>query len=152
LIASAKYLGNGQSLFDNNEGYGRVQIETILSPPAPAVVQFVDRPGIKTGALDERAVQVTSAGTPLRVVLAYSDFPGARLVNNLNLIVRGPNQSVFVGNGRAPAAGGFDADNNVEVVHIPQPAPGAYRVQVVGANVPRGPQPFALVIVGAIAS
>jgi serine protease AprX len=82
--------------------------------------------------------------------LAYSDYPGQRLVNNLNLIIMDPASTPHVGN----STGGntFDSTNNVEVVVIPQAAAGTYELQVVGSDVPFGPQPFALVIIGALAS
>ncbi|MEH2491841.1 hypothetical protein [Bradyrhizobium sp. AZCC 2230] len=81
--------------------------------------------------------------------MAYSDFPGAALVNNLNLVVRAPDGTVFVGNSGQPA-GAFDSKNNVELVHIAQAAAGNYIVQVIASNVASGPQPFALVVQGAM--
>ena len=41
----------------------------------------------------------------------------------------------------------MDAANNVEMVDVPSAAAGNWSIEVVGANVPQGPQPFALVIV-----
>ena len=71
-------------------------------------------------------------------------------INNLNLVVRAPDGGVFVGNANQPGGASFDTKNNVELVHISQAAAGDYRVQVVGSNVARGPQPFALVLRGAL--
>ena len=45
---------------------------------------------VATGQSRRRTVTVKTAGAPLRIVLAYSDFPGANLVNNLNLVVTAP--------------------------------------------------------------
>jgi hypothetical protein len=45
----------------------------------------------------------------------------------------------------------LDNKNNVEAVHIDEPTPGEWRLEVVGANVPQGPQAFALVVLGDIA-
>jgi serine protease AprX len=150
LIAGATYLRGPAGDFDNHQGFGRVNLDAILNPQAPATVLFLDRPGINTGDMDDRAIGVTSAAAPLRIVLAYSDFPGPRLVNNLNLIVRAPDGTVSVGNSRAIGAHDFDTGNNVELVHLGQPALGTYRIQVVASNVPQGPQPFALVVSGAV--
>jgi hypothetical protein len=65
-------------------------------------------------------------------------------------VVRAPNGDVFVGNGQQAGVAAFDTKNNVELIHIPQAAAGNYRVQIIASNVPRGPQPFALVIRGAL--
>jgi hypothetical protein len=69
-------------------------------------------------------------------------------VNDLNLIVTAPDGSRTAGNQRRGAAGGLDARNNAEVVHVAKPAAGRWNVEVVGSNVPEGPQDFALVAVG----
>ena len=85
---------------------------------------------------------------PLRVTLAYSDFPGPALVNNLNLTLIAPDGTRAVGN---QAAGGgmiVDTKNNVEVVQVAQPIPGTWKIEIVGSNVPQGPQDFALVYLG----
>lgn len=150
LVAGATYMRGPGNGFDNHQGFGRINLDAILIPPVPLKTQFVEAPGMKTGDMTERTVQVAAGGSPLRIVLAYSDFPGPRLVNNLNLVVRTPSGAVLVGNAKAPS-GSFDTSNNVELVHIAQAAAGAYRVQVVGSNVSRGPQPFALVLRGAFA-
>jgi len=100
--------------------------------------------------MDQRTITVKSGGSALRIVMAYSDFPGPTLINNLNLVVRAPDGTVFVGNGGDPGAGAFDSKNNVELVHIPQAASGDYRIQVIASNVATGPQPFALVVRGAL--
>jgi hypothetical protein len=44
----------------------------------------------------------------------------------------------------------FDVRNNVEVVHVHKPVDGAWTIEVVGSNVPQGPQDFALVYVAHI--
>jgi serine protease AprX len=150
LVASAIFLQGPAGGFDNNQGFGRVNLDGILAPPMPLRVSFVEGPGLQTGQMDERKVTLASGAAPLRIVVAYSDFPRATLVNNLNLIVRAPNGEVFVGNGAQPGAGSLDAKNNVELVHIPQAIAGDYRVQVIASNVAVGPQPFALVIRGAL--
>jgi serine protease AprX len=88
-----------------------------------------------------------SAASPLRVVLAYSDFPGPRLVNNLNLILTGPDGVNHLGNVAAGVTQ-FDVANNVEVIDINAASAGNWRVRVVASNVPNGPQPFALAVIG----
>src|SRR5690606_14566350 len=48
--------------------------------------------------------------------------------------------------------GSFDTVNNVENVYVQSAAAGTWTVQVSGANVPQGPQPFALVVDGTFGS
>jgi hypothetical protein len=100
---------------------------------------------------------VSSVG-PLKITVVWSDAPSTEtasvnLVNNLNLTVTGPGGVVYRGNvfsgGWSVTGGGADTKNNVENVFIPSAAAGAWTVAVSGANVPNGPQPFALVVDGA---
>jgi hypothetical protein len=153
LIAGASRLrGSGPrgAVVDNDQGFGRVDLDAVVAPRAPASSRFTDvRPGLRTGGLDSSTLTVKSSRAPLRIVLAWSDPPGPTLVNNLNLIVTAPNGRKLVGN--QPRTGGapsLDAANNVEVVHVDRPATGAWKVDVVGSNVARGPQDYALVAIG----
>ncbi|RIK40286.1 MAG: hypothetical protein DCC55_15540 [Chloroflexi bacterium] len=66
---------------------------------------------------------------------------------SVNLIVNSPDGSFFVGND-FDGDGTPDSSNNVEKVIIPTPALGVWTILVVGANVPQGPQDFALVVSG----
>jgi hypothetical protein len=50
------------------------------------------------------------------------------------------------GNQSAGNALTLDARNNVEVVHVRKPVGGTWKIEVVGSNVPHGPQDFALVL------
>jgi hypothetical protein len=147
LIAGAESVRGGTPAPDNNEGFGRINLDKVLAPQAPLKAMFVEGAGLSTGALKSVAISVKQGGLPLKVVLCYSDYPGPKLVNNLNLIVRSPGNVAFVGNG---AGTSFDSTNNVERVVVPQAAAGAYQLQVVGSNVPQGPQPFALAVIGAL--
>jgi hypothetical protein len=156
LIAGAirltGYASKG-TLVDQQQGYGRVNLDGILAPAQPAAAKFIDiRPGLQTGELNRTLMQVKSGNVPLRIVLAYSDYPGPALVNNLNLIVRAPDNRVYAGNQNA-AKGPLELDNknNVEAVQIDQPTLGEWQIEVVGANVPQGAQAFALVALGHIA-
>jgi serine protease AprX len=66
--------------------------------------------------------------------------------------VRGPDNRVYAGNQRVGSSPmQLDNKNNVEAVQIDQPSPGEWRIEVVGANIPQGPQDFALVAVGHLA-
>jgi serine protease AprX len=150
LVAGATRLpgtGTGSSLVDNDQGYGRVNLDGVLEPRG-AAASFSDiRPGLRTGEIYSRSVAVKGSTRPLRIVVAYSDAPGPTLVNNLNLIVTGPDGKRYVGNQARAGAGTLDASNNVELVHVPRPGTGSWQIQVVGSNVPNGPQEFALVTI-----
>jgi len=77
------------------------------------------------------------------IVLAYIDYPGLTLVNNLNLIAYSPAETVHAGN-QPSGTLTMDTANNVEVIEVRRPKPGTWRIAVVGSNVARGPQDFAL--------
>ena len=133
---------------DNEQGWGRVDLKTVLRPDAPIQVLFFDETnGLTTGQERVFTIQVTDADAPLRMTLVYTDFPGEDLINNLNLFANDPNGLFFVGSDFANT-GAPDGDNNVEGIVIPNPAIGTWSIRVVASNVPEGPQDFALVVSG----
>ena len=137
------YAAAGAQL-DDHQGYGRVDLDAVLAPASPAKsVYRDDKRGLRTGQVRKLSLKVKSNQVPLRIVLAHSDYPGPRLVNNLNLIVTDPNGKRHVGNQRASGVMTLDATNNVEVIHVERPAAGTWTMEVVASNVPQGPQPFA---------
>lgn len=140
-----------------HEGWGRIN----LANATDGTAQFVDNTaGLSTGG---SAIYNYTAlgGTALKITLVWTDYPSteaaaANLVNNLNLTVTGPTGTyrgnVFSG-GWSQTGGSADGTNNVENVYIQAPAAGgSWTVTVNGANVPQGPQPFALVVDGAQAA
>lgn len=153
LIASAKKIKSTapkSAMFDNEQGYGLINLDNILAPPDPVQVFMLDiTPGLFTGELVEFQFQVVSHNSPLRLVLAYSDYPGRSLVNNLNLVLRSPTGRIYAGNAsRGKLA--LDHKNNVEIFQSPKPRPGLWQASIIGANIPHGPQDFALVLRGHI--
>jgi serine protease AprX len=152
LIAGAKRLpgyGERGEVVDNDQGYGRVDLDGILAPRAPASTVFFDvSPGLRTGESHHEELEVTSGRRPLRVALAYTDPPGRTLVHNLNLRVTSPSGREYLGNQRTVGGGAPDTRNNVELVHVARPVTGKWGVEVTGASVPTGPQNFALVSIG----
>ena len=84
---------------------------------------------------------------PFKVTLVYTDFPGEDLVNNLNLLVSGPDGQFFLGNDFS-GSGRTDSVNNVEGVLVREPAAGEWTVRVVASEVLENPQDFSLVISG----
>jgi serine protease AprX len=142
---------------NNVDGWGRVDL-SFMSAPAPYAIWVDDHTsGLATGQSATytstlgRALTVLDSAQPLRVMLTWTDAPGSlsaqkKLVNDLDLIVTGPDGEVFQGNG---AAGG-DRINNVEGIVIDHPVVGQYQVEVRGYNVPIGSQPYALAVAGSL--
>lgn len=159
LVASGQRMTqSGLSYPDNNQGWGRVLLENALFFSGDDIgLDVVDNTaGLSTGSTYTRQVPI-GAGQPVRFALVWTDPAGAppanpALVNNLNLTVTDPVGSVYLGNvfsgNQSTTGGSADALNNVEVVHRDSPSAGQWTIQVTGANVPTGPQPFALVITG----
>lgn len=150
LIASAVRLKRPgpRLLVDNEQGYGLINLASVLRPSESRKAKADNvSPGLKTGEAWSRTVRVTGA-VPLRVVLAYSDYPGQALVNNLNLMLHSPDGTVYLGNQADAGSAIFDTGNNVEMVEVLKAKAGEWRIEVIGSNVPQGPQDFAIVTVG----
>jgi subtilase family protein len=138
-----------------NQGWGRVLLDDALyfAGDSRQLLAVDEGAGLATGETATFTLTV-GAGQPLKVMLTWSDQPGAAganpaLVNDLDLEVTGPagtyKGNVFT-NGESQANSGTrDARNVDEAVLLATPTAGTYTVAVRGTNVPSGPQPFALV-------
>lgn len=173
LIASGTQVtGNGRfrpgaDTWPNNEqGFGRITLSNVL-PIAPGDAfrtRVVDASsGLVTGEVYQETVRV-SGSRGLRFVLTWSDYPATLnaakvLVNDLHLELTAPDGTVYLGNnfgtfssGGSISGGSADTRNVEEAVIVPGPLPpariGDWSVRVIGANVPVGPQPFALLVTG----
>ena len=149
LIAGASRLagyGTLGAVSDHDQGYGRVNLDAILAPTESTQAEFLDvTAGLRTGEIYRTEIEVQSSSAPLRIVLAYSDYPGPSLVNNLNLILTAPDGKRYVGNQTEGGLLSMDSKNNVEVVNIVNPAVGSWMAEVVASSIPQGPQDFAMV-------
>jgi subtilisin family serine protease len=142
----------GAPIPNNSEGWGRVDVGAATTTGR---IFLNSNPALTTGASFNQQYAI-GAGGPLKVTLVWSDAAaaggaGVKLVNNLNLRVTAPNgTTVYLGNvfsgGWSATGGSFDDRNNVENVYIQNPTAGLWRVEVLGTNVPTGPQAYALVI------
>ncbi|MCK4413234.1 MAG: S8 family serine peptidase [Candidatus Eisenbacteria sp.] len=161
LIASARDTGF-LNIPNDNEGWGRILVDEALYFAGDTREVFaVDRsPGLLTGQSDAFDIEIESPAEVLTVTLVWTDYPGTegpgvKLVNDLDLRVTAPDATEYKGNvfsgGSSSADGAYDRLNVEECVRLPNPAPGSYEVTVSGYNVPQGPQPYALVVNGAIA-
>lgn len=149
LIAGARRLAGtapAGAVSDNHQGYGRIDLDAVLN----AKTLFVEvSPGVATGEVHSESVRVASGAARLRVTMCYSDYPGPALVNNVNLVLTAPDGRKVTAMGGADGTLALDNKNNVEVVQIDAPRAGTWRIDVLGSNVPQGPQDFALVVQGA---
>jgi serine protease AprX len=146
LINGAAPMDAGQTVKD--AGWGRVDLSNILST-RPFKFVNEEKP-LPTGEAQTYSYEVKT-GQPLKVTLAWTDYPAnpaaeKTLVNDLDLIVKGPDGKEVMGNHMLGAD--VDRTNNVENVVIATPTTGTYSVTVRAHNVPQGPQRFALVVSG----
>jgi subtilisin family serine protease len=140
-------------------GWGRLDLG-FLSAPEPYRIWTADqKAGLTTGESISFTNTITQplvihdSSQPLRVMLAWSDPPASlsssrQLVNDLDLMVTGPDGRQFWGNN----TNGGDRINNVEGVIIAQPTPGTYTISVRAHNIPVEAQHFALAVAGALQS
>lgn len=141
----------GSSLTWKDTGWGRVDVDGTLQKRPFKFVN--EEKGLQTAESVTYSYNVQS-GNPLKVTLVWTDYPAnpaaeKSLVNDLDLVVTGPDGKPVAGNvmiGAAP-----DRTNNVENVEIKAPGDGAYKVTVKAHNVPQGPQRFSLVVSGLVA-
>jgi subtilisin family serine protease len=126
---------------NNEEGYGRVDMAALAG--LTSATQFVDSAGIAQGESADISVNLKSGA--LLVNLVYTDAPGtpsagATLVNDLDLVVTGPNGQVLTKE---------DHVNPHEIFEMNQLPAGSYKVAVRATKVPMGKlgrQPYALVV------
>lgn len=153
---------------DFHQGFGRIDLASVVPHPgAPAnrrllmedIYNGTDRglssaaepPNLHVAARSYQVEVAANAVEPVRVTLAWTDFPGRSLHSNLQLYVEAPGK-VYVGNadfvyhrdafagdalsrGKAPTSvklGGvpFDKHNNVQQITIEKPAAGDYRITI----------------------
>lgn len=162
IINSTRWLSGGPAVADHpntpnyHQGFGCVYM--------PYTVPNAQEPKLKLAFSDlwqkpQQAIQATGdrrrftvkvrAGYPLRICLAYTDPPGPAIVNNLNLLVQGPDKKKLLGNEQVPMTLNIpDPTNNVEIVRVDAPAAGTWTIQISASNLLKPPQDFALVITG----
>ena len=142
LINGATDITPGTPRPDNDAGWGRVDLEYSLFPPAPRTIMFSDvTNGLAEGETDTVAISVTNSSEELRVTLVWSDAPGATLQNDLDLELTAPSMTT---------TSRSDSVNNIEGIDVPSPEVGTWVVEVSAPTVPSGPQPYALVVSGAV--
>ncbi|MHB8604282.1 MAG: S8 family serine peptidase [Thermoplasmatota archaeon] len=161
VLAQAARVPGVQTFPNGNVGWGRINLDSSLYFAGDAKKLWVqdEGAGLATGGTATATIHVADATQPLRIMLVWTDYPGAAnanpaLVNNLDLQVSAPGGLAYDGNnflGNATLPGGIpDSINNAETVALNAPVVGDYTITVLGTSVPMGPQPFALVAVGGL--
>ncbi len=149
---------------NNNQGWGRVTLDDSLyfSGDDRVMAAFDERTGLSTGETATYEIVVGNTLEPLEITLVWSDYPGTaisnpNLVNDLDLVVRGPDGTVYLGNNYEGCDPGesvknpdeHDRLNNVEgVLVLTDLRAGVWTIEVTAFNTPVGPQPYALVVTG----
>jgi len=162
LVNSAVDMTGVPGYPSNLEGWGRILADDTLYFIGDSRRLFVadirNSEGLSTGQVHEEEVIVVGSGEKLKITLVWTDYPGAAgtnfaAVNDLDLEVIGPSGlyrgNVFSG-GVSVTGGTKDDRNNVEQVHIANPAAGVWTIRVVGAAVNQSTQGFAIVATGDI--
>ncbi|HXK51024.1 MAG TPA: S8 family serine peptidase [Caldisericia bacterium] len=156
------------SVPNESTGWGRVDVKNSIDPENGLRAKFYDHPmseGLTSGQRLVIPFRVPEGPSlPLNVTLVWTDapaFPESRpaLVNNLDLKLITPSGDYYRGNGfgshsrySQPNYLSPDAVNNVEVIRIPEALPGEYYIEVIGANITEGEQPFAVAYSGNVFS
>jgi subtilase family protein/flagellar hook capping protein FlgD len=150
-----------QQIPNSTVGWGRIKLDNVLYFPGDAArTALIDDPnGLATGEFVDYEIHVTDASVPLKVTLCWTDKEGnpsaaTQLVNDLDLTATAPNGTIYIGNvfagGQSAVGGAKDPLNVEEGVRLNTPMPGTWKVRVSAANVPFGPQPFAIAVTGKV--
>ena len=156
LIQTAVDLDDATSYYnrgpDYASGYGRVDAQAAVD----AIINGdILQDQVSNGQTDSFTIDVPTGASSLKVTLAWDDEPGTvnaspALVNNLDLVLVEPGGTLHrpwvlnPANPSAAATTGVDSVNNVEQVEVDSPAAGIWEVQIIGTDVPVGPQLYSL--------
>lgn len=159
LVSSAREMSGAGTIPGMCQGWGRATLDDMMYFAGDSKRLWVREDDGPSGAGTAKDFKVTvAAGQPLKITLAWTDYPSTpaaskHLVNDLDLEVKGPG-GTYLGNvftsGQSTTGGAADRKNTLEQVLLSTPAAGEYTVTVRAFTVPRGPQPFSLVVTGGI--
>jgi hypothetical protein len=151
---------------DNNVGWGRVNVDSVLyfEGESRRLVIIDNTIGLTTGEYVEYQFRVADNTIPLKATLVWTDYPGSplagrQLVNDLDLLVS-DGATPFLGNYYFNGESAYNPQASPDTVNVEENVrlnpghirtSGAWTVRVSATNVPFGPQPFALVVSGGLA-
>jgi hypothetical protein len=132
---------------NTSEGFGRVNLETTIGPFRKDQLFMVKDEGdaLDTNEQEEITVNIPANAKFLKVTLVWTDLPGEKLQNDLDLIIKGSTGQEVHGNVDLLSPN-FDRDNNVEQVMWPNIPAGACSIIVRAFRVVQEKQSYALVI------
>lgn len=151
LANSAVDLGNFGP--DYLYGYGSVRVVDAIDLMRTG--QF-DENLVEQGGTEPYNVEVAPGSNSLKITLAWDDAPAAALanpaiVNDLDLVVTSPSGQRFfpwtldpANPSAAAVRNTVDRINVSEQVQVENPEAGTWTVEVLGFNVPQGPQTFSI--------
>lgn len=153
---------SGYTVPDNNVGWGRINDDNAcyFAGDTRRLALVDNAAGLLTGEYVEYQVYVADNTIPLKASLVWTDYPGTpaasvELVNDLNLTAT-DGTVTYKGNvysaGQSTTGGIDDSRNVEECVRRNNPTTGLWTFRVYARNVPAGPQGFALVVSGGLAS
>jgi subtilisin family serine protease len=164
MIQSAKDMWGEPGYPTLRAGWGRILLDDALFFPGDDDRLWVrdvrHAEGLDTGETHTYTVRIEDGTLRLRVTLAYMDAPASpganpATVNDLDLELEGGGD-LYLGNvfnvatGVSETGGTADPLNNVERSIVASPAEEEWTVRVRGAEVPLGPQGYALVVNGGL--
>ena len=160
LVHAGENMSGSTVMPANCQGWGRVQLDSALyfSGDTRRLWLNDDTAGFTEAGSELVYEFAVAAGEPFKATLAWTDYPSTpaasiHLVNDLDLEVEWSG-STYLGNvwgsGHSITGGNADRRNTLEQVLINSPAAGTARVTVRSHNLPFGPQPWALMVSGAI--
>jgi serine protease AprX len=155
LIHSAQYIDYrhahpaSEPWADNEQGWGRINLQTVLNPVAPTQLVVNDESnGLKTDQDRNYKISITDSSVQLKITFVYNDLPGINLINNLNLRVHSPSGETYLGND-FQGMGNPDSVHNVEAVIEEAPEVGDWTIEIVAQVVQSDEsQQYAIVATG----
>ena len=129
----------------NIGGFGSIHLAKAL-PTAENGIRLVDfrEPGLHTGETKTFSFRLNQE-QEFKAVLCWYDAPGEVLINDLDLSLECEGVVYRWGNHDGNETGQPDRQNTVELIQVSALKPGNYTLRVTAANIPAGPQAFALV-------
>jgi hypothetical protein len=131
---------------NNSSGWGLLNLRRALT----ASLVLDNEGSLSQGESMSYTIKVTDASQELRATLVWADPPGDQLQNNLDMVLKAPDGTEarpVDAQGHSP-----DTQNNVEGVDVASPRVGDWTLSISAPSLARGPQPYALVVSGGVAT